>query len=101
MDNIIDTLLDMKGETKDNLKTRKDLCKMGLRPKVSPITKDNGRIYMPTTCHTMSNMNESNFLKVLKNIRMPDGYASNVSRFVKLKEHTIVGLKSHNNHILI
>ena len=52
-------------------------------------------------CHKMSNVDKSNFLKVLKNVRMPDGYASNVSRCVKLKERTIVGLKSHDNHILM
>jgi hypothetical protein len=51
--------------------------------------------------HTMSNVDKSNFLKVLKNIRVPNGYASNVSRYVKLKERTIVGLKSYDNHILM
>ena len=101
MDNIIGTLLDMKGKTKDNLKASKDLRKMGLRPELHPITKANGRTYMPTTCHTMSNVDKSNFLKVLKNVRVLDGYASNVSRCVKLKVRTIVGLKSHDNHILM
>jgi hypothetical protein len=101
MDNIIGTLLDMKGKTKDNLKARKDLRKMGLRPELHPITKANGKTYMPAACHTMSNVDKSNFLKVLKNVRVPDGYASNVSRCVKLKERTIVGLKSHDNHILM
>ena len=43
LDNIIGTLLDMKGKTKDNLKARKDFHKMGLRPKLYPITKANGR----------------------------------------------------------
>jgi hypothetical protein len=101
LDNIIGTLLDMKGKTKDNLKARKDLCKMGLRPELHPIIKANGRTYMPAACHTMSNVDKSNFLKVLKNVRVPDGYASNVSRCVKVKERTIVGLKSHDNHIIM
>jgi hypothetical protein len=95
MNNIIGALLNMKGKTKDNLKTCKDLNKMGLRPKLHHITKDNGKIYVPTTCHTMSNVNKSNFLKVFKNVRVPDGYAFNVSRCVKLKERTIVSLQAH------
>ena len=32
---------------------------------------------------------------------MPDGYASNISCRVNLKEHKIFGLKSHDNHILM
>ena len=32
---------------------------------------------------------------------MPDGYTSNISRCVNLKEQKITGLKSHDCHILI
>ena len=32
---------------------------------------------------------------------MPDGYASNISRHVNMKERKIYGLKSHDNHILM
>ena len=32
---------------------------------------------------------------------MPDGYASNISHRVNLKERKISGLKSHDNHILM
>ena len=32
---------------------------------------------------------------------MLDGYSSNISHCVKLKEHKISGMKSHDNHILM
>ena len=32
---------------------------------------------------------------------MSDGYASNISHYVKLKECKISGIKSHNSHILM
>jgi hypothetical protein len=32
---------------------------------------------------------------------VPDGYASYVSRCVRLKERTISGLKSHDSHIIM
>jgi hypothetical protein len=38
---------------------------------------------------------------VLHDVRVPDGYSSNVSRCVKLKECTVGGLKSHDNHIIM
>jgi hypothetical protein len=61
---------------------------MGLRPELHPITKANGRTYMPAVCHTMSNVDKLSFLNVPKNVRVPNGYASNVSQCVKLKERT-------------
>lgn len=36
MDNILGTILDIKGKTKDNLAARLDLQEMGLRPKLHP-----------------------------------------------------------------
>jgi len=101
MDNILGTILDIKGKTKDNHAACKDLQEMGLRPRLHPYTGDDGRTYLHATCHTMSNEDKINFLKVLKNVRVPDGYANNVSRCVRLKECMISGLKSHDSHIIM
>jgi hypothetical protein len=77
-DNIIGTLLDMIDKTKDNLKARQDLRKMGLRPELHPFTADNKKTYMPATCFTMTKKKKkkTNFLKVLRDVRVPDGYSS-------------------------
>lgn len=101
MDNIIGTLLDMKEKTKDNHAARLDLCKMGLKKTLHPFTNERGKTYLPVACHTMSHDDKINFLKVIKDVRVPDGYASNVSRYVNLKARTIIGMKSHDNHILM
>ena len=101
MDNILGTLLDITGKTKDNHEARKDLQKMGLRENLHPFTSNNGKIYLPPACHTMSHLKKTNFLKVIRVVRVPDGYALNVSRCIRLKESTIVGLKSHDSHILM
>jgi hypothetical protein len=101
MDNILGTILDIPGKTKDDLAARTDLVEMGLRHKLHPFTADDGRTYMSATCHTMSRDNKTHFLKVIRNVRVPNGYASNVSRCVRLKERTISGLKSHDSHVLM
>lgn len=101
MDNIFGTILDIPGKTKDDLVARTDLMEMGLRHKLHPFTADNGRTYMPAACHTMSRDDKTHFLKVIRNVRVLDRYASNVSRCVKLKECIISGLKSHDSHILM
>jgi hypothetical protein len=65
MENILGTILDIKGKTKDNLQARQDLKEMGLRPKLHLYTGDDGEMYLPPTCHTMSNEDKTAFLKVL------------------------------------
>jgi hypothetical protein len=54
IDNILDTILDISGKTKDDIAARRDLLEMGLRHKLHPFTADNGITYMPVACHTMS-----------------------------------------------
>lgn len=49
----------------------------------------------------MSKDEKELFLKVLKEVRVPDGYASNISRNVRQQDQSISGLKSHDNHILM
>jgi hypothetical protein len=74
---------------------------MGLRPKLDPFTVANGKTYMPVSCHTMSRKDKENFLKILRNVRVPDEYASNISQCVRLKKRIISGLKSHDSHVLM
>ena len=49
----------------------------------------------------MTALEKDGFLQVLRDIRVLDRYASNISYCVNLKERKIFGLKSHDNHILM
>ena len=49
----------------------------------------------------MSNDDKTVFLKVLEDVRVPDGYTSNIFRCVRLNDRTMSGLKSHDCHILM
>ena len=99
-DNIIGTLLNLK-KTKDNLKARLDLQEMGIRRELHPQDTGNNKAYLPSACFSMASKEKDSFLKVLKRVKVPDGYASNVSRCIQRKQRKIVGLKSHDTHILI
>jgi hypothetical protein len=101
MDNIFGTILDIKGKMKDNLAARLDLQEIGLRHKLHLFIVTNSKTYMLAACHTMSREDKENFLKVLRNVRVSDGYASNISWCVRLKERTILILKSHDSHVLM
>jgi hypothetical protein len=82
MDNILGTMLDIKEKTKDNAQARHDLQEMGLRLKLHPYTGDDRKTYLSPACHTMLNDDKTAFLKVLQDVRVPDGYASNIFRCV-------------------
>ena len=100
-DNVIGTLLNLDGKTKDNENARKDLMEMGIRHDLHLINRPNKKSYVPLACYTMSNVEKSNFLQVLKDLKVPDGYASNISRCVSLKDRKLSNLKSHDSHILM
>ncbi|QHO34862.1 uncharacterized protein DS421_9g270660 [Arachis hypogaea] len=72
-DNVLYTLLNETGRSKDNLKARKDLKEMGIRKDLWP--DENGR-YHPSL-FTMSNSMKDIFLRTIKNIRVPDGLSNN------------------------
>lgn len=96
-DNIVYTLLDDKDRSKDNLKARKDLREMGIRPEQWPDAEGKyaaGRF-------TLDNKGKTLFLSVFKNVKLPDGYASNVSRCINVQTRKISGLKSHDSHVIM
>ena len=101
MNNILDTMLDIKGKIKDNVQARHDLQEMGLRPKLHPYTGDDGKTYLSPACHTISNDDKIASLEVLQDVRVPDGYASNIFRCVRLNDRMMLGLKSHDCHVLM
>ncbi|XP_059281239.1 uncharacterized protein LOC132034924 [Lycium ferocissimum] len=77
-ENVIYTLLNDSGKSKDNSKARKDLREMGIRKE---LWEDENGNYCPslfTILNTKKNGFMKNvFLRTLKNVKMPDGYASN------------------------
>ncbi|XP_042441186.1 uncharacterized protein LOC122026513 [Zingiber officinale] len=100
-ESICGTLLNMEGKMKDNLKARLDLQEMGIRSSLHPIEKGQKKVYLPPASFSMGKKEKGIFCKVLKKIKVPDGYASNISRCVQMKPPKLVGLKSHDNHILM
>ena len=55
VENIINTLLNVKGKTKDNYKARLDLQQMQIRDELHPITLASGKTYLPPACFSMTN----------------------------------------------
>jgi hypothetical protein len=99
-DNLIGTLLGDK-KSKDNVDARLDLIDLGIQSDLHSEKLDNGRYTMPDACFTMSRESKEILCSIIKSIKMPYGYASNISRCVDMKDCKFTGLKSHDCHILI
>ena len=66
-----------------------------------PDEVEEGRLYMPPAQYTLTDEQKRLFCLVLKGVRFPDGYAADIRHLVHVLEKKIVGLKSHDNHILL
>ncbi|KAL4388416.1 hypothetical protein GQ457_09G021810 [Hibiscus cannabinus] len=101
-DNILGTLIGKEGKNKDTYKSRLDLVEMGIRSVLHPQTRT-GRstLYLPQASYQMTTSEKNSFLKVLKEMKTPDEYSSNVSRCVHLKQRKLLGLKSYDCHLLM
>ena len=96
-DNVLYTLLNEVGRSKDNLSARKDLQALGIRPELWPDA--NGKYKL--ACFAMTNAQKDIFLKTLAEVTVPDGYSSNISSCVETDKRKISGLKSHDSHVLL
>ena len=100
-ESIIGTLLDLNGKTNDGLQSRRDLEIFNIRKELHPEEKGNNRFYLPPAPHSLSKVEKQVFCKRLSELKLPDGYGSNIGKCINVDECKIVGLKSHDNHILI
>ncbi|XP_019184592.1 PREDICTED: uncharacterized protein LOC109179541 [Ipomoea nil] len=99
-DSIIGTFLNIQGKTKDSVKVRKDMVEMGIRDKLAP-QELGKRIYLPPVCHTLSKKEKTSFCACLNGVKVPSGYSSNIKKLVSMKDLKLVGMKSHDYHVLM
>ncbi|KAL4027982.1 hypothetical protein IC575_011172 [Cucumis melo] len=81
--NIVGTLLDLPGKSKDGMNSRLDLVDMNIRPELAPM------------------VTKYRFCKTLAEIKVPEGYSSNIRSLVSLNDLKLNGLKSHDCHVLM
>ncbi|GJX89978.1 hypothetical protein Tco_0343304 [Tanacetum coccineum] len=77
-ESIVRTLLHVPGKTKDGLNARLDLAELGVKPELFAM-QDEDKTTLP----------------------LVEGYCSNFSSLVNLKDRKLIGLKSHDYHMLM
>jgi hypothetical protein len=62
---------------------------------------ENDTFSLPRASFTLGKNEKLNFYKLLKKVKVLDGYSANLSRCVQLKPSKISGLKSYDHHVLV
>ncbi|KAF7150464.1 hypothetical protein RHSIM_Rhsim02G0050400 [Rhododendron simsii] len=87
-------------EASDGLNARKDLQILGIRNDLHP-EEQGTRTYLPPAPYTLSKAEKQIFCKRLFDLKLPDGYSSNIGNCVSMDELKVAGLKSHDYHVLM
>lgn len=82
-DNIMQSLLNVQGKTKDNLKSRLDLPDICSQRKLHVMPNRKA----PTPQFRLDEASKEAFLEwIMMDVKFPDGYASNLRNYVKMGE---------------
>jgi len=100
-DNIFNTVMDVKGKTKDNVKARRDLSIHCDRPDLELKDHGNGKVVKPKAAYTLTKEQRKLVCEWVNNLRLPDGYGSNLSKCVDMKEYKLSRMKSHDCHVFL
>ncbi|XP_062021059.1 uncharacterized protein LOC133737546 [Rosa rugosa] len=99
-DAVLGTLLGIDGKNKDSIKARADLERLNIWPKLHPERRA-GKTFCPPAIFTLSNDEKTMMCEVFASFRPPDSFSSYIADCVQVKEKKLVGLKSHDCHIIL
>ncbi|KAL0556508.1 hypothetical protein IC582_005022 [Cucumis melo] len=97
-DNLVGTLLNIEGKTKDTTNARLDLQDLKIRKDLHLVEVGN-RLVKPHASYTLTTSERVEFCKFLKSVKFTHGFVSNIWRCVHEREEKISGLKMHDCHV--
>jgi hypothetical protein len=99
-ESLLRTLLNTNNKTRDHGHAWANLKKMGIRPGLW-LDDSIKRTKLPTSYIT-NLKHEKEFCEFLKNVKVPSGYSTNVSRLILFPDLKVApGVKSHDYHVLL
>ncbi|KAL5564918.1 hypothetical protein UlMin_028082 [Ulmus minor] len=99
-DSLLGTLLADPHKSKDTDNARRDLAKLGIRHELH-LFEDSNKLMKPAADYTFSEANRRKFCRFIRSVKFPDGFASNLSKNVAQNDSRLLGLKSHDCHVIM
>jgi hypothetical protein len=93
--------MDVQGKTKDNEKARKDVELYCNRKDLELKTLPNKKLLKPKANFSLTSSEAKLVCQWLKELKMPDGYSSNLARCADANTGKLHGMKSHDCHVFM
>ena len=100
-ESIINTVMDVLGKTKDDVKARLDMAEMCDRRELNVRHGVNGRTLKLKVTYALSLDKRKGVCEWAQQLTMPDGYCSNFANFVDMKCRKFRNMKSHNCDVFL
>ena len=101
-DNLLGTMNLLGGKkNKDGRNARLDMKMWGIRPELHVSKDPNLQRKLPVVIHTLNRIHKSDVYNFLRNIRVLNGYSSNLSRCTDIANRKLTELKSHECHVYL
>ena len=98
----IDVLLDIKGKTKDGLKSWTDLVNLGIRHDIHPQpSKQNRKVDLSAVGYNLMKDEQRDVCQWLRGVKVPTGFSSNIKSLVSMKDLTMTNYNSHDYHVML
>ncbi|KAL0348005.1 UNVERIFIED_CONTAM: hypothetical protein Sangu_1028300 [Sesamum angustifolium] len=98
-DNIFNTVMDIKGKTKDNMKARRNLKIICNHPELE--LDERTPNVMPEAIYTLPNEHKWRVCGWIRGLKFPDGYESNLTRCVDMTKLQMHGMKSNDCNVFM
>jgi hypothetical protein len=102
-------LLNMENKTKDGVRSRSDMETIGIRDGLWSRDEETNllgnvvkiKTTCPPACHTLIKKEIHMFFKCLEGVKVLSGYCANIKRVVDKQNYKLIGMKSHDCHVMI
>ena len=100
-ESLVGLLLNIPGKTKDGLNARLDLVELNIRPELAPEPSEKGKTRLPPACYNLKKAERTELCRCLHGVKVPSGYSANIKKLVSMQDLKLVGMKSHDCHVLM
>ena len=90
----------MNDKSKDTSNAREDLKNLNIR-RNQWLQKKGNKFTRPHASYSFKKPDRKIFCQFIRYVKLPDGFGSNISKKVVENDTNIIGLKSHDYHILM
>ncbi|XP_049410510.1 uncharacterized protein LOC125873672 [Solanum stenotomum] len=100
-DNLFNTVMDVIGKTKDNVKARLNLPEHYRRSELHLQESANNKLPKPKASYSFTMEQKRRICEWVESLKMPDGYASNLGKRVDIERGILHRMKSHDYHVFM